>query len=655
MSKSLRILLAGDSGTGKSSLVTSLVSELFHPDIQHVVPEITIPPEWSGNDNASTHIVDSSARIENRDQLDVEVRKADVIGRRNVPVVLVGNKKDLADRSVLDHENTVIPVMAEFKQVFELLLTAFKVETCVECSAKERTNVSEVFYFCQRAVLYPTAPLYDSREQSMKPACVDALSRIFTLSDKDRNGFLGDQELNDFQRKCFSSPLQRQELEGVKETGTFILPGVTIDAVRQGDASFAGEKGLSKEGFIYLNTVFIQKGRLETTWQILRSFGYGQDLTLREDFLVPPSSKNLLSGEHDEKTVYSKNGTEKSRTGIELSRDGYAFFTELFQTFDADKDGALNEQELEQLFSTAPPGNPFVNSGFPNSTITNGTGWVTLQGFLAQWSMTTLMDYKTTLAYLAYLGYPDADQTSALKRVTRSSTSVDYSGWLGLAAAEDEDGPSVFLVYVFGAPGSGKTSLLRAFVDKSFLQSPGSSSPEKRVDLQSGVVNSVEIHGGEKYLVMQEFGQMADVEVLESKGAVERADLVCLVYDSADANSFSYVADIWKKYDFENSYVPCVFVSTKSDLELEQQRYVVQPDVFCRQHGLPVPISVSIKEKMYADVFQSLVGVAVDPGSALPGSLIRRQRRAVSQRRALLGVGAVGALIFALVIYKLKN
>lgn len=101
--------------------------------------------------------------------------------------------------------------------------------------------------------------------------------------------------------------------------------------------------------------------------------------------------------------------------------------------------------------------------------------------------------------------------------------------------------------------------------------------------------------------------------------------------------------------------MPCVFVSTKSDLELEQQRYVVQPDVFCRQHGLPVPISVSIKEKMYADVFQSLVGVAVDPGSALPGSLIRRQRRAVSQRRALLGVGAVGALIFALVIYKLKN
>lgn len=39
-----------------------------------------------------------------------------------------------------------------------------EVETCVECSAKQLLNVSEVFYFAQKAVLHPTAPLYDSRE-----------------------------------------------------------------------------------------------------------------------------------------------------------------------------------------------------------------------------------------------------------------------------------------------------------------------------------------------------------------------------------------------------------------------------------------------------------------------------------------------------------
>jgi hypothetical protein len=39
-----------------------------------------------------------------------------------------------------------------------------EVETCVECSAKVPLNVSEVFYFAQKAVLHPTAPLYDSRD-----------------------------------------------------------------------------------------------------------------------------------------------------------------------------------------------------------------------------------------------------------------------------------------------------------------------------------------------------------------------------------------------------------------------------------------------------------------------------------------------------------
>ena len=43
-----------------------------------------------------------------------------------------------------------------------------EVETCVECSAKIPLNVSEVFYFAQKAVLHPTAPLYDSKKQVCK-------------------------------------------------------------------------------------------------------------------------------------------------------------------------------------------------------------------------------------------------------------------------------------------------------------------------------------------------------------------------------------------------------------------------------------------------------------------------------------------------------
>jgi len=49
-------------------------------------------------------------------------------------------------------------------KILFLYLIIKEVETCVECSAKELLNVSEVFYFAQKAVLHPTAPLYDSRE-----------------------------------------------------------------------------------------------------------------------------------------------------------------------------------------------------------------------------------------------------------------------------------------------------------------------------------------------------------------------------------------------------------------------------------------------------------------------------------------------------------
>lgn len=74
-----------------------------------------------------------------------------------------------------------------------------EIETCIECSAKIPLNVAEVFYFAQKSVLHPTAPLYDSREHVLKPACSDALKRIFKLCDLDKNGILCDDEINDFQ------------------------------------------------------------------------------------------------------------------------------------------------------------------------------------------------------------------------------------------------------------------------------------------------------------------------------------------------------------------------------------------------------------------------------------------------------------------------
>lgn len=228
------------------------------------------------------------------------------------------------------------------------------------------------------------------------------------------------------QIKCFGIPLQQLELEAIKELVSDAHPnGVSMG-------------GLTEEGFLYLHRLFIQRGKLETTWNVLRKFGYDDDLQLREDFLHPSMPV-------------------PSDSAVELSPVGYQFFAELFAKFDRDNDGALSWGELEDLFDTT-PGNPWLSLGFPETTLTDETGGVTLQGFLAQWSMTTLLDYRTTLEYLAYLGFP-GDTRVALRCVRGRS----FDG-----RRKDRAKRDVFLCLVVGATGSGKVPILIDKVDESF-------------------------------------------------------------------------------------------------------------------------------------------------------------------------------------------
>lgn len=69
---------------------------------------------------------------------------------------------------------------------------------------------------------------------------------------------------------------------------------------------------------------------------------------------------------------------------VELSHLGYQFFTDIFMMFDKDRDGSLNATELNDLFSTS-PGNLWTAQKFPDTTMADETGAVTLQGWLAQW------------------------------------------------------------------------------------------------------------------------------------------------------------------------------------------------------------------------------------------------------------------------------
>lgn len=267
---------------------------------------------------------------------------------------------------------------------------------------------------------------------------------------------------------------------------------------------------MTEIGFLVLNQLFIERARTETPWIVLRRHGYNNDLMLRDDFLHPPFEVG-------------------SDASVELTSDGYTFLAELFKAHDKDKDGALSPAELTELYSTS-PGDPWHGAA-GDSCATNDRGWITLQGFLAHWSMTTLLDPRLTLEYLAYLGYSGSTMTAV--KSTRPRHTDQLRGRLSR---------NVLRAMVFGAKGSGKvcvrvgqrrpllagrgpadgrlsrwracagvrardakTALLRGLVGKRHVVGDGAAEapqPETEAAMRFAV-NGVTVNGQEKYLTVR--------------------------------------------------------------------------------------------------------------------------------------------------------
>jgi Ras family protein T1 len=162
------------------------------------------------------------------------------------PILVVANKSDNLNKS--DYIQKMVPLMNQFAEV----------ETVVECSAMAKKNVSEVFYYAQRAVIYPMAPLYDITRRELTPKFKKALVRIFKLSDIDNDGLLSDNELRLFQMRAFGMPLTDSALEDVK------------NVVLSYESSGVVDSGITLRGFFYLHEAFMQRGRQETAWTGLK-------------------------------------------------------------------------------------------------------------------------------------------------------------------------------------------------------------------------------------------------------------------------------------------------------------------------------------------------------------------------------------------------
>ncbi|KAI1232441.1 hypothetical protein IHE44_0006903 [Lamprotornis superbus] len=546
MKKDVRILLVGEPRVGKTSLIMSLVSEEFPEEVPPRAEEITIPADVTP-ERVPTHIVDYSEAEQSDEQLYHEISQANVIcivyavNNKNsidkvtsrwiplinertdkdsrLPLILVGNKSDLVEYSSME---TILPIMNQYTEI----------ETCVE----------------------------------MKPACIKALTRIFRISDQDNDGTLNDAELNFFQRICFNTPLAPQALEDVK------------NVVRKNLSDGVADNGLTLKGFLFLHTLFIQRGRHETTWTVLRRFGYDDDLELTPEYLFPPLKIPL-------------------DCTTELNHHAYLFLQSIFDKHDLDRDCALSPEELKDLFKVFPymPWGPDVN----NTVCTNERGWITYQGFLSQWTLTTYLDVQRCLEYLGYLGYSIlAEQESQASAIT-----VTRDKKIDLQKKQTQR--NVFRCNVVGMKGCGKSGVLQALLGRNLIRQRQIRAEHKSYY----AINTVYVYGQEKYLLLHD---VSDSDFLTDAETI--CDAVCLVYDVSNPKSFEYCARIFKQH-FMDSRIPCLVVAAKSDLHEVRQEYSISPAEFCKKHKMPPPqaFTCNTADVPSKDIFVKLTTMAMYP------------------------------------------
>lgn len=640
----IRVVLCGDNGVGKSSLIVALVKDRFIPNIQDVLPIVTIPRDFSSSPYSpkSTVLVDTS----NDDPVELqrELKNADVIwlvysGHEsyervslywmmtfrslglNIPVILCKNKcDDCGDNAAgVDAEDTkvedeeFIPILMEFKEV----------DTCIKTSAKTQFDVNQAFYLCQRSITHPIAPLFDARIGELKSLVVTALKRIFLLCDQDQDNYLNDEEITALQKKCFHRNMDPNELGFIKQT----LADISAPTQEYSDCElYVPGKGITRDGFLVLNKIYAEKGRHETTWGILRAFQYTDSLSIQNKVLYPKLNVPDTSS-------------------IELSPKGYRFLVDLFLRVDKDNDGGLNNKELHFLFKCT-PGLPklWSSTNFPFSTVVNSRGCITLQGWLAQWSMTTFLDYRITTAYLVYFGFQE-DARLALQ-ITKPRKMRRRAGRLYRSPVTDR---KVFNCFMIGNAKSGKSMVLESFLGRSFTDV---YSPTLKPQI---AVNSLELKGGEQYyLILQEFGQQ-EMSVLENKDKLKECDVLCLTYDSSDPESFSYLVELFDKFEYLKNY-PVLFVALKADLDKVQQRCHLQPDEFAEQLYVNHPLHVSSTWlSSLNELFMKITEASLLPGKHTPGFPPEVVAQESNYKQTAMVVGsAVGFLaIFTFSVVKL--
>ncbi|KAG2316146.1 hypothetical protein Bca52824_019268 [Brassica carinata] len=433
------------------------------------------------------------------------------------------------------------------------------------------------------------------------------------------------------QAQCCYEPLTPSQSRGL------------IDFVQERSPLGVDENGITIEGFLFINKYLVEQGRIRQVWNILRKFGYNNELRLADD-MIPYSSFKRMSDQ-----------------SVELSDEAIGFLRGVYKNLDEHSGNNLGPQMIGFVFQISPE-NPWSIAPYKDASEKTDDGGLSLEAFLSLWNLLTLIDPARSLECLICLCYPSSAVRIARRRA------IDRK--------EQNSDRRVFQCFVFGPKNAGKSALLNRFIGRSVCSfnsvyvkicmsdymnlrpydddnNNGSNEERYAVNMvdNDGVTGDVK-----KTLVLKEI-QMQEDGFLPSNEALGACDVAIFLYDSSDESSWKRAIDLLVKVATASEDAglefPCLMVAAKTDLdsfpEANQEATRATQDI-----GIEAPIPISSKMGDLDNLFPKILTAAEHPHLCIPEIKSKKKRSRKLMKRSLMVVSiGTGAVIVGLVSFRL--
>lgn len=273
----LKVLLLGDDGVGKSSLMMSYIGRCFHPSLPPLLTPMTFPLAKNEYFAEMMTIYDSSSNISDQHVLinkiiDVDIILAlyditNLISLDNLqtiwlplimenqdqmkPIILVGTKSDI----LISSEDS----LKESKKLKEIKSRFKNIVSCRKASSL-LLDVDELFILADTIIACPMKDIYDNETMIFTSLALKAYLRIFRNADRDFDGSLNELE--------FSNLLKSSELSLNRDELTSLL-----------NSRLNSKESIDFDGFIKILGDYIKNENYIFPWKILDYLDYEDNLT----------------------------------------------------------------------------------------------------------------------------------------------------------------------------------------------------------------------------------------------------------------------------------------------------------------------------------------------------------------------------------------